>query len=299
MAIVEPGIDKQSSQMKARGLHWFAVVLILVIGLQHVLAAQIEYTQAPYIGYLFVANFVGALVAAYVIYHRVVWGWLLGLLIAVASMAGYLWSRTLGMPAMNVQEWFTPYGVIAVTAEVLFIVLALLRPWRLGVDANPPVASSWRRLIPPVLAILVAVAVGYSASIWDAAVTEASTIASVPGMVPPVADLIKTRATTFNELEAQYGVRVTLVGLTAMDSIIDVRVKIDDPEKAHLLLDNHAALLVNNQSLILAPRMHSHGKLKQGVQYVMFFPNSQGIIRPGTPVSVIFGNLRTENILAQ
>jgi hypothetical protein len=67
-----------------------------------------------------------------------------------------------------------------------------------------------------------------------------------------------TPVTSFAQLEEIYGVQVSLVATSMMDSIVDVRLKVVDPNKAHSLLQNQAALLVGQQSLILAPHMHSH-----------------------------------------
>ena len=105
---------------KTKLLHWFAIVLILETGLLHLVTAQGEYEEAAYMGYLFAANFFGSLIASFGIYHRQRWGWLLGLVIAAGSIAGYVWSRTFGMPGMNVEEWFVPYGVVSLSVEVCF-----------------------------------------------------------------------------------------------------------------------------------------------------------------------------------
>jgi hypothetical protein len=80
-------------------------------------------------------------------------------------------------------------------------------------------------------------------------------------------------------------------------SIVDVRLKIVDPDKAHALLQNQAALLVGQQSLILAPHMHSHNstRLKAGKMFILFFP-TQGVISPGSQVSLVFGPVRVEPV---
>ena len=117
--------------MKSKFLHWLAIILILEIGLLHIITAQGEYEEAAYMGYLFAANFFGSLIAALGIYHKQFWGWMLGLVIAAGSIAGYIWSRTLGMPGMNVEEWFTPYGIVSMSLEGAFILLVLLRPWKI------------------------------------------------------------------------------------------------------------------------------------------------------------------------
>ena len=111
--------------MRSKYLQWFAVILIIEIGLLHIITAQKEYDEAAYMGYLCAANFFGSLVAAFGIYHKQLWGWILGLVISVGSIAGYIWSRTLGMPSMNVEEWFSPYGIVSMTLEGVFVLLVL------------------------------------------------------------------------------------------------------------------------------------------------------------------------------
>jgi hypothetical protein len=99
-----------------------------------------------------------------------------------------------------------------------------------------------------------------------------------------------------DELEQMYGMRVTQVAISALDSIVDVRVKVLDPDKAHSLLEDHPALFVDGQSLILAPHMHSHAKLKPGQIYVMFFPTQNRTVHPGSEVSLVLGDLRVEPV---
>lgn len=49
-------------------------------------------------GWLFLANFVGSLVAAVGTYWEALWGWLLGVLIAGGAFVLFLISRTTGLP---------------------------------------------------------------------------------------------------------------------------------------------------------------------------------------------------------
>ncbi len=112
--------------------------------------------------------------------------------------------------------------------------------------------------------------------------------------------VIDTPVTSFSELEEQYGVQVSLVATSMMNSIVDVRLKIIDPEKAHMLLQNQAALLVNQQSLVLAPHMHSHNgnRLKAGKVFIIFFPTQQ-VIHAGSEVSLVFGRERVEPVIVR
>lgn len=273
--------------IRSRFSHWLAMLLILEVGLLHLLPAQAEYEEAAYMGWLFMANFFGSLLAAFAIHHRQVWGWALGALIAAGSIAGYAWSRTFGMPGMNMEEWFTPYGVLSLGVEAAFLLLALSRPWRLPADLAP--LSPAFRVAAPALGVILIACVGFLAWQWDAAATRA-----FGHHVGTLEQVCGTPATSLAGMEEKYGIQVSLVAVSMMDSIVDVRIKIVDPAKAHALLQHQAALLVGQQALILAPHMHSHsaGRLKTGKLYVMFFPASRAI-RPGAEVSLVFGPVRT------
>lgn len=103
-----------------------AISLILVVGLIHLIDAPEDLEEAPYQGYLFLANFVGALVAAFGIGRGRRWGWGLGALIAVGAFVGYVISRTVGLPGLPVEEeWLEPLGLLSLVVESLFIGLCL------------------------------------------------------------------------------------------------------------------------------------------------------------------------------
>jgi hypothetical protein len=276
--------------MKSKILQWLALVLILETGLLHFVTAQAEFEEAAYLGYLFMANFLAALVAAYGIYRFKAWGWALGAFIAAGSMAGYIWSRTLGMPGMEVEAWVTPYGLVALGVEGLFLLLCGFRPWRVFTSAEPqPNFPLLLRDLAPTLGLLVIVSLSFGAYRWDARVS-----ADVHNH-GTVAELCSTPLTSLADLEQRYGVSLSLVAVTALDSFVDVRFRVLDAQKARALFANHAALLVEQKELILAPHMHNHDKLKSGGTYLIFFP-TQRLIRPGTQVSLVFGRMRVEPV---
>lgn len=281
------------SGLKFKILQWLAIILIVEIGLIHLFTAQAEYEEAAYMGYLFAANFFGALIAALGIYRKQFLGWMLGLFITIASIAGYSWSRTLGMPGMHVEEWFNPYGIVAMALEGFFILLVLFRPWKIQTDKNLLSASSKLRFLIPVGGLLVIASVSALTFRWDAAVAKAFGY-----HIGSLAQVSKTTATSFADLEGKYGIQVLQAATSMMDSIVDVRIRIVDPDKAHLILQNQAALLVNQQALILAPHMHSHiaSRLKAGKVFIVFFPTQQ-ILHTGSDISLVFGSIRTEPVI--
>ena len=282
--------------MKSKFIHWFAIVLMLEIGLLHLMTAQGEFEEAAYMGYLFMGNFVAALLAAYGIYRKQLWGWVLGLFIAAASIAGYAWSRTQGMPGMVVEEWFTPYGIVAMAVEGVFVLLFILRLWKISYgELLPASAQQPLRFIQPLAGLFILVLISTFTYRWDTGVTQAFGY-----HVGSLDQVINTPATSFSELEEQYGVQVSLVATSMMNSIVDVRLKIIDPDKAHMLLQNQAALLVNQHSLVLAPHMHSHNgnRLKVGKVFIIFFP-TQKVIHTGSEVSLVFGPERVEPVIVR
>jgi hypothetical protein len=102
-----------------------AIAAILATGLIHAVEAPDSFAEARYKGLLFVANGVGALVAAHGIYRNRQWGWVLGLLVAGGAFVGYAASRTVGLPGLPAEPdaWLEPIGVASLVCEGLFIVL--------------------------------------------------------------------------------------------------------------------------------------------------------------------------------
>jgi hypothetical protein len=255
--------------------------------LLHLVIAQGEYEEAAYMGYLFAANFFGSLIAAFGIYHRQRWGWWLGLVIAAGSIAGYIWSRTFGMPGMNVEEWLAPYGVVSLSVEAAFIFVFLLQPKR---TTDLPVFKPGYVSLANGLSLVLAIAIlTYQ---WDVTVTRA-----YGHHVGSLDDVCRTPAMTLSALEETYGIQVSRVAISMLNGVVDVRIKVLDPGKAHDLFQNQAALLVNQQVLILAPHMHSHAgpRLKAGKIFTVFFPTEQ-TVHSGSEVSLVFGPVRVEPV---
>ena len=107
------------------GLKTIAVVAIVATGLIHLTTTRDSFGEATYKGLLFVANSVGALVAAVGVYRDRNWGWLLGALVAGGAFLGYVISRTVGLPGLPAEPdaWFEPLGVASLVAEVVFLMV--------------------------------------------------------------------------------------------------------------------------------------------------------------------------------
>jgi hypothetical protein len=126
----DPALDRRVTSETPRmttpthSLKIVGVVAIVVTGLIHLATARDSFGEATYKGLLFVANGVGALVAAVGVYRdRADWGWLLGALVAGGAFLGYVLSRTVGLPGLPAEPdaWLEPLGVASLVAEAVFL----------------------------------------------------------------------------------------------------------------------------------------------------------------------------------
>jgi hypothetical protein len=100
------------------------LLLLAVIGAVHYLYARGYYALVPYLGVLFYATVGGTVVVALgLLLGRRTWAWELGMLLAAGAFAGYVVSRTIGLPGLPVLPWEDPFGLAALGAEALFLVL--------------------------------------------------------------------------------------------------------------------------------------------------------------------------------
>src|SRR5215211_6477611 len=119
-----------------------------VVGLIHLVNSPEDLEEGSYTGLLYLANFFGALAAAIGIYLGKRWGWALGFLVAGGAFAGYVISRTVGLPGLPVEtEWLEPLGVLSLLVEGLFVgvfLAVLTRPKEktTEVDASSSASSS-------------------------------------------------------------------------------------------------------------------------------------------------------------
>jgi uncharacterized membrane protein YfcA len=117
------------------GLVGAGISLIVIVGLIHLIDSPEDLEEGSYLGLLFLANFFGALTAAIGIYRGKRWGWALGLLVAGGAFAGYVISRTVGLPGLPVEtEWLEPLGVLSLIVEGLYVGLWLAIFVRPGKD---------------------------------------------------------------------------------------------------------------------------------------------------------------------
>jgi len=282
--------------MKSKALQWLAMILIFEIGFLHYLTAQLDYLKINYLGYLDMLLFLGVLIAVFGIYHRQAWGWIIGSFVAIVSIIVFVWSRTLGLPGQAIEPWIYPYGLVKTTTSGVFLVFALVHLFT-GFASSDAGESTpiWFRALLPFVALLFITSVSYSTYQWDG-------YARVIGYhqhIGSLASVCKTPITSFAELEQIYGMKVSQITISMLDSVVDVRLLIVDPEKAQSLLQHQGALLVNQEVLVLAPHQHTHWKLKKNLPHIMFFPTQDNTIHSGSEVSLVFGHVRVEPVIVK
>jgi len=276
--------------MKAIFLRWLAIFLIIEVGLAHYFSADHAYEESWIEGYLFVANFLGAFLAAYGIYRRKTWGWVLGFSVAGGAMLAYIWSRTTGLPGLPAEEWLDPWGTTAFIVEGLFCSLDLMWfLWRGQPETDTiQLTNRWRYLLP-VVGLLGLALINFPVHRLDVLYPELDHA--------HVFFLWQVRLQpefSLQALEEEYGLQVVQAATTARDSIVDVRMKVVDREKAEQLIEEgHFALLVGD-TLIPAPHVSRHMLVNKTI--IVMFPNRQNIVKSGTPVSVVFENLKVEPV---
>jgi hypothetical protein len=107
------------------------------------------------------------------------------------------------------------------------------------------------------------------------------------------------------DLEEEYGLRINLVAVTAAGGLVDVRLKILDAEKASQLLQegkNLPQLAVTGSDVVLTASediLPQGYQLENGGDLFLMYPNARNAVKSGTPVSIVFGELRLEPIPAK
>ena len=282
--------------MKSRTLQWLAIILILQSGILHWVDAQTQYQKIPYLGYLAMAYVIGTLIAAILIYFKNWIGWLVGLTVTMVSISVYILTRTIALPGLAVEQWLYPYGVVGTTVETLFILLLLIaRPWGKSLPVEVKPASRRLSFLLPLLGGILISGITYGTSVWDVYAFQIG----YHHHVGSFSAVCNTPPTSMKELEEKYGLRVSLVGISALKSIVDVRFVVLDPDKAQTFLQNQGAILVDQEVLILAPHVHSHWRLKKGKVFVAFFSTQNGRVHPGSEVSLVYGKVRLEPVVVQ
>jgi hypothetical protein len=119
--------DATSRSLRSRGvLTLVGAGLILMAGLIHLFLTPEHLEEATYLGLVFLANFVGAAVAAFGIFRGHRWGWVLGALVAGGAYALYFVNATVGLPGVEEGHLLEPLGLLAKAVEALFLLVCAI-----------------------------------------------------------------------------------------------------------------------------------------------------------------------------
>lgn len=108
-----------------------------------------------------------------------------------------------------------------------------------------------------------------------------------------------------SDLEEKYGLRVNLVAVTAAGGMVDLRLKIIDGEKAKFLLQdkkNFPVLLASDGNIQLNVPEETKSreiKFEDKGNLFLLFPNAGNAVKPGVPVTLLFGNIALDPIDAR
>ena len=134
----------------------------------------------------------------------------------------------------------------------------------------------------------------------------AGSICIAPGgqIAFPASDRLLAAADPVRELEERYGIRITLIGITAGGGMIDFRYKVIDADKATKWIKDAALMphFENETSGVMLnhPGGMAHSPtLLPGRVYYMLYGNSGGALQPGDAVAVKFGDLSVGPVVAQ
>ena len=106
--------------------------------------------------------------------------------------------------------------------------------------------------------------------------------------------------------EEKWGIRILSIRPTAAGHLLDLRFRVIDAGKAAgILSDEKKPFIIDQKSkLILPVPVTKSGALRQtttrpqkGRTYFFLFSNPQGLVKEGTKVTLVIGDLRAENII--
>ena len=128
--------------------------------------------------------------------------------------------------------------------------------------------------------------------------------AALFGALQPVPSVTAAMPTN-PAIEAKWGVRPTQVAMTADGGLVDFRFIVLDSDKASSLMSDSSNLPVlrteDTGSLIqsAASMGAEQHNFDTGRTYFILYRNSGGAIKPGTPVTILFGDLKIEHVIAR
>ncbi len=102
-------------------------------------------------------------------------------------------------------------------------------------------------------------------------------------------------------IEDKYGIHISMVAVTAAGGVVDFRFRVTDPEKAEKYMHGPYSelpiLIAETDGTRIDPRTHIHkANYEFGRTYYSIYRNPGGVIRSGSEVTVVLGDLRLNHV---
>jgi hypothetical protein len=156
----------------------------------------------------------------------------------------------------------------------------IVREWR---------ATTWRPSRTVVAAVLIGAAV-------------LALAAALFGTLRPV-PTGDTTVPTNPAIEAKWGIRPIQIAMTADGGLVDFRFIVLDADKAANLMSDFANLPVlrteDTGIIVSSTQTMIEHSFDVGRTAFLLYRNPGGAVRPGTPVTILFGDLKIEHVIAR
>lgn len=112
------------------------------------------------------------------------------------------------------------------------------------------------------------------------------------------------RASAEAAIEDMYGIHITMLAVTAGGGVVDFRFQVTDPEKANFYMhgdfEDLPVLLVEDSGTLIKPREHTHHvDYEFGRTYYTIYRNPGGVVKTGSSITVILGDLSLSNMIVR
>jgi len=136
-----------------------------------------------------------------------------------------------------------------------------------------------------------------------AIVAAALAVAAILGMVGAGRGSAAPTMPTNAAIEAQWGVRISRVAVTADGGIVDVRFVVLDPDKAIAMMSpaNLPVLHPADAQVVVdqVAQMAVRHDMNPGQTYFLLYQNAGGAVHPGGRLSITFGGLVLPDVVAE
>ncbi|MCG3211508.1 MAG: hypothetical protein FOGNACKC_05154 [Anaerolineae bacterium] len=235
-----------------------------------------------------------------------------GLLLTIWLLVLWGISRVLPAPFSIEPGSIDAAGLAAKLAEVVgLLALAVIMFQYYAVGSGRPAA--WRALAGVAVIGIVLGALGYGAArasepyfpaLVAAPPSPEVALAQDDWPLTDEAAAAAAKPVSASMLEENSGMQVKLIAVTMLGGMIDFRFKVLDEAKVDEVIhnrDRQPKLVAEDSGTVLTLTQEHYHKyeMKEGNTYFLFYTNRQNAIRPGTPVSVVIGDMRLEHLTAQ